>query len=193
MPTYKGKVFIILQADTKLGLELVRQLARKGARLVLQGDHRDRLEGAVSEAMRYGGEAILVPMDILTQEQYLCLRIQALAAYGRIDYLIMNTGCSTETSFLDWNGYQYIQQAFSRYLSLPVYAVQLCLPHLAHNNGSVLIFQRTREHIPRPCTKSLVAFITELSREFKANGDPVRILTLDIGEEDIGNRREMKE
>eukprot|EP00471_Norrisiella_sphaerica_P004675 CAMPEP_0184487562 /NCGR_PEP_ID=MMETSP0113_2-20130426/10194_1 /TAXON_ID=91329 /ORGANISM="Norrisiella sphaerica, Strain BC52" /LENGTH=102 /DNA_ID=CAMNT_0026869917 /DNA_START=218 /DNA_END=523 /DNA_ORIENTATION=+ len=102
MNLFKGKVFVILGADSALGIEVIRALAPAEARIVASGEHQLSLDACVSEAMRHGSEAISVPLDMCSREDYEALLIQAVHAYGRIDYLILNTGSTFAPAFSDW-------------------------------------------------------------------------------------------
>eukprot|EP00470_Lotharella_oceanica_P015475 CAMPEP_0170189032 /NCGR_PEP_ID=MMETSP0040_2-20121228/45842_1 /TAXON_ID=641309 /ORGANISM="Lotharella oceanica, Strain CCMP622" /LENGTH=225 /DNA_ID=CAMNT_0010436485 /DNA_START=94 /DNA_END=775 /DNA_ORIENTATION=- len=156
-----------------------------GARLVLGGEKRLRLDASVSEAMRLGGEAISAPMDMTKKEDYENLILQALAAYRNIDYLILNTDPSTSFCplFADWNGFTSIDRVLSRHLTLPVYAVQLCLPHLMKRSGCIMAFSHSSSNDPHPCTNALEGFLKGLQDEFQASkANNVHILSVSIGD-----------
>eukprot|EP00465_Bigelowiella_longifila_P015128 CAMPEP_0185269138 /NCGR_PEP_ID=MMETSP1359-20130426/38950_1 /TAXON_ID=552665 /ORGANISM="Bigelowiella longifila, Strain CCMP242" /LENGTH=200 /DNA_ID=CAMNT_0027860169 /DNA_START=213 /DNA_END=815 /DNA_ORIENTATION=+ len=134
--------------------------------------------------MRYGSEAISVPLDILKKKDYEAMLSQALQAYGRVDYLILNTGKDFSPPFMEWSGLSTAQRLFTRYLTMPVYAIQLCLPHLILSSGCIMNFSCSNGNESQPCSAALQAFLDKVEEEFRSSGSRVHVLNVPVGNYD---------
>jgi len=101
---------VVLGADSVLGMEVITSVAPWEARIVAVGEHKQSLDACVSEAMRYGSEAISVPLDMVKKKDYEAMLSQALQAYGRVDYLVLNTGKDFAPPFMEWSGLSTAQR-----------------------------------------------------------------------------------
>ncbi len=90
--TLTGKVAIVTGASSGIGAATARELARRGAWVVLAARRSDALEAQVHAITEAGGRAIAVPTDITDTEQVLRLVKCTREAFGRIDVLINNAG-----------------------------------------------------------------------------------------------------
>ncbi|WP_326524353.1 SDR family NAD(P)-dependent oxidoreductase [Sphingomonas sp.] len=89
-----GQVAIVTGGGTGIGAGVVQALARRGVRCVVNYAHsRDEAEAVAKEA---GG--IAAQADIADDDQCRALAQAAIAAFGRIDYLVNNAG---RTKFAD--------------------------------------------------------------------------------------------
>lgn len=87
-----GETAVVTGASRGLGLELARELGRRGARLVICA--RDAAElGRAADDLRAGGaEVTAVVCDITGEEAPQLLIDTATRAYGRVDILVNNAG-----------------------------------------------------------------------------------------------------
>mmetsp|Transcript_11387 Transcript_11387/g.28040 ORF Transcript_11387/g.28040 Transcript_11387/m.28040 type:complete len:296 (-) Transcript_11387:380-1267(-) len=179
---FKGKVCVLLGADNPIGLQLVEQFAKAGARLVLSGEHKLSLDSGVSEAMRYGGEAIAAPIDASLKSDYEGILVQTLHAFGRVDYLVLNTGLNNfAPPFMDWSNFSSSERLFNRHVLMPIYGMQLCIPHLTKTAGCIVNISLSNIPIdPQPVSAALEAFISRVGLEFKTSGVKIRCLTVDV-------------
>jgi len=175
---------VVLGADSVLGMEVITSVAPWEARIVAVGEHKQSLDACVSEAMRYGSEAISVPLDMVKKKDYEAMLSQALQAYGRVDYLVLNTGKDFAPPFMEWSGLSTAQRLFTRYLTMPVYAIQLCLPYLTRNSGCIMNFSCSNENEPQPCSATLEAFLDKIDEEFRSSGSRVHVLNVPVGKYD---------
>jgi NAD(P)-dependent dehydrogenase (short-subunit alcohol dehydrogenase family) len=99
-----GKVAIITGAGRGLGREEAMQLARQGARVVINDINRPEAEEAahatVEEIKEFGGEAIAVFGDCADSNDAQNLMKSALDAFGDINIMVNNAGfCRDKTIF----------------------------------------------------------------------------------------------
>lgn len=108
MSDIQGKVVIITGASSGIGEATAKELASKGAKLVLAARREDRLKKLQEEIQKNGGQAIYKVTDVTSYEQMEELAGYALKEFGKIDVLINNAGVMPH-SFLykkkidDWN------------------------------------------------------------------------------------------
>lgn len=108
MSNIKDKVVIISGASSGIGEATAKELASKGAKLVLAARREDRLQQLQKEIGENGGKAIYKVTDVTSHEQMEELAEYALQEFGKIDVLVNNAGVMPH-SFLykkrieDWN------------------------------------------------------------------------------------------
>ncbi|MDF2052901.1 SDR family oxidoreductase [Priestia megaterium] len=104
----KDKVVIITGASSGIGEATAKELASKGAKVVLAARREDRLQQLQKEIEKNGGKAIYKVIDVTSHEQMEELADYTLQEFGKIDVLVNNAGVMPH-SFLykkrieDWN------------------------------------------------------------------------------------------
>lgn len=92
MPSLSGKVVAITGASSGIGLACARELARRGAAVVLGARRLDRLEEAVEEIVRSGGRAHAIAVDVTREADIEALVAAARTQFDRLDVMICNAG-----------------------------------------------------------------------------------------------------
>lgn len=92
--TLAGQVAIVTGASSGIGAATARELARRGAKVVLAARREGELEAVASEIVGAGGQAIAVPTDIADPEQVSRLVACADEVFGRVDVLVNNAGAN---------------------------------------------------------------------------------------------------
>ena len=90
MSNIQDKVVMITGASSGIGEAVAKELATKGAKLVLAARREERLMKLQNEINRNRGQAIYQVTDVTSPVQKLAEA--ALKEYGRIDVLINNAG-----------------------------------------------------------------------------------------------------
>src|SRR5436305_2923621 len=96
-----GGVAVITGASSGIGEATARELARRGAAVVLAARRAERIQGLAEEIVRQGGRALAVPTDMTERAEIDRLVQQTIAAYGRIDVLVNNAGVGGGNSIDD--------------------------------------------------------------------------------------------
>jgi NAD(P)-dependent dehydrogenase (short-subunit alcohol dehydrogenase family) len=99
----QGKVAIVTGAGGGLGRAHALELARHGARVLVNDLHGDR-EGSsaarvVEEIRRLGGEALVDGGDVTDYAQMEAMVAKAADTWGRVDILVNNAGILRDRSF----------------------------------------------------------------------------------------------
>jgi NADP-dependent 3-hydroxy acid dehydrogenase YdfG len=108
MSNIQDKVVIITGASSGIGESTAKELASKGAKVVLAARREDRLKKLQEEIQNGCGKAIYKVIDVTSYEQMEELAELALKEFGKIDVLVNNAGVMPH-SFLykrkvdDWN------------------------------------------------------------------------------------------
>ena len=88
-----GRVAIVTGGGTGIGLATARQLAEKGADVVIASRTVDELEtSAAAIRDETGGRCIAVPTDVTVEEQCTRLVQRTIEEFARIDILVNNAG-----------------------------------------------------------------------------------------------------
>lgn len=88
----KDKVVIITGASSGIGEATARQLASKGAKLVLGARREEHLRKLVDEIVQAGGEAVYRVTDVTKIEDNNKLVELAKEKFGRVDVIFLNAG-----------------------------------------------------------------------------------------------------
>lgn len=101
MTAVKDKVVVVTGASKGIGAELARQLAAKGAKLVLAARDLARLEEVAEQCRAAGGQAIVARTDVTVEHDCHALIAGAALAYGGVDVLVNNAGATMWARFED--------------------------------------------------------------------------------------------
>ena len=90
---FEGRVAIVTGGATGIGFATARQLAEKGADVVIASRTVDELEASAATIREAtGARCIAVPTDVTDEEQCIRLVQRTVEAFGRVDVLINNAG-----------------------------------------------------------------------------------------------------
>lgn len=92
MPETEGKVVAITGAGSGIGAATALLLAGRGAKVVLGGRRRERLEALAARIEEAGGEAAWIRTDVTRRADLAGLVGLARDRYGRLDVLVANAG-----------------------------------------------------------------------------------------------------
>jgi short-subunit dehydrogenase len=91
-PTMLDDVAIVTGASSGIGAATARELARRGATVVLAARRVHELEAQAHAIREAGGEAMAVPTDVADANQVALLAERTMSTFGRIDVLVNNAG-----------------------------------------------------------------------------------------------------
>lgn len=93
----ENKIAIITGGGTGIGLSCTRLFCREGAKVVIFGRRKDRLDNAVREIGKneIGGDVLAVSGDVTRHEDIKRLVESTINAYGRVDILVNCAGIFT--------------------------------------------------------------------------------------------------
>lgn len=135
---FEDKVVWITGASSGIGQELTKQLAERGARIVLSSRRADVLEKIRVELPGGKDRHWITPLDLADADALLAKAQSLLAEFGRIDILINNGGISQRSMFLETDFSVYRRLMEVNYLGM-VALTKVVLPGMVQRkSGSVV-------------------------------------------------------
>jgi len=135
----KGKVALVTGSSMGLGKAFALDLARAGAKVVVNNRTGGELaETVVKEIEKVGVEAALVPCDIGDPESVAKMADTIVSRFGRIDILVNNAGIS-----IDGTTVKYDPKAWDRIFKTNIYGAfhcsKYCLPSMIEHGWGRII------------------------------------------------------
>jgi short-subunit dehydrogenase len=179
MAAFTGKTALITGASSGIGADLARELARRGANVVLVARRADRLEALAAELTALGVSTTAAPCDIADP----AARVGLAAAHANADILVNNAGLGVFGMFADadWDKTANMLEVNVTALT---HLTQLFARNMAaRGHGRVLMVASTAAFQPVPlyavyaATKAYVLSLSEaLNVEYAKQG--VKFTTL---------------
>lgn len=182
MMELKDKFALITGASGAIGGAISEALADRGARLVLAGRDRERLD-ALAERLRGRAPEIDVQATDLGDEAKLRrLAARVLSSFGGVDLLIHSAGVWTAGT-VEAGGVEDLDRQLRLNLRVPYLLTQLLLPSLKARHGQIAFINSSAAKSPRgpiaayaTSKAALKAFADCLRAEVGAAG--VRVLSV---------------
>jgi short-subunit dehydrogenase len=131
----KDKVVVITGASKGIGAELARQLAARGAKLVLAARNVGELEAVAQECRKLGAAVITVKADVAQERECAAIMSGAALAFGGIDVLVNNAGASMWARFEDIEDLSVLERIMQVNYMGAVYCTRHALPYLRQSGG----------------------------------------------------------
>lgn len=134
MQRFEDKVVIVTGAGSGIGAATARRFASEGAKVVLVGRRREKLEEV---AATLAGESFVRPADVSVLEQVEAMVQDVIERYGRLDVLVNNAGVAKsgkvhEASLDDW------RQVMAVDVDGVFYGCRVAMPWLIKSHGSIV-------------------------------------------------------
>jgi short-subunit dehydrogenase len=179
MAEFTGKTALVTGASSGIGADLARELARRGANVILVARRAERLEALAKELAALGVTALAAPCDIADP----AARVALAAAHSQVDILVNNAGLGVFGIFVDaaWDKLDNMLEV--NVVALTHLTHLFAGPMAARGYGRVLMVASTAAFQPVPlyaayaATKAYVLSLSEaLNVEFGKRG--VKFTTL---------------
>ena len=134
----KDNVVAITGASKGIGAELARQLAAKGAKLVLAARNEKELEAVAAGCRKAGASVVTVKADVAVERDCQAIVAGAVLAFGRLDTLVNNAGVSMWARFEDIDDVSILERIMQVNYMGAVYCTRHALPHLRAVRGRIV-------------------------------------------------------
>ncbi|AHM62273.1 short-chain dehydrogenase [Flammeovirgaceae bacterium 311] len=152
----QGKVVLITGGTSGIGLALARVFGRKGAKVVITGRNKGKLEEARQQLEEQGYLVLAVQADAALEADNQRMVEEAIAQFGRLDVLICNAGISMRALFEDLK-LEVFRQVMDINFYGTVYAVKYALPHILASKGAVIGISSINGHRGTPARTAYTA------------------------------------
>lgn len=147
---FKGKTALITGAGRGIGLGCALELARDGAKVVIN-DRPDSpdLQSAVRDIEAVGGEAIPIEADVFSREGCEKLMRETLAVVDSVDILVSNPALSSRHAFLEFEP-ELFERIIQATLIGGFHMSQLIARHMVERGGGGKIIFISSVHSQLP-------------------------------------------
>ncbi|MBH1959895.1 MAG: SDR family NAD(P)-dependent oxidoreductase [Flavobacteriia bacterium] len=149
MKNSKENVVWITGASSGIGKALAREWAGLGYKVVLSARRRDLLEELAAEIAASGGEALVIPCDILDESGIEMAVEQLILAWGRMDVVMANAGFGVFGSIENLTAKDWSRQLQGNVTGLAL-TVKYALPHLKKTGGRIGLVGSVGAFLPNP-------------------------------------------
>jgi short-subunit dehydrogenase len=177
-----GEIAIVTGASSGIGAATARELARRGARVVLAARRVDKLEAQARAIKDAGGEAVIIPTDVADEAQLTRLIEQTIERFGHVDILVNNAGIGSLDSLAETTP-EAIAHMVRVNLLAGMLLTRAVLPGmLERRHGAIISVASVAGHIAiAPLYSStkygLRGFMLSLQREVRGSGVSVSVVS----------------
>jgi NAD(P)-dependent dehydrogenase (short-subunit alcohol dehydrogenase family) len=135
---FKNKVVIITGSNQGIGKEMAFQLGDAGAKVVINGRNKEKVEKVFEEFKILGIDALPINGDI--SDVAFCKKLisKTVDHYGKLDVLINNAGMSAKGS-VEEGDLDIFRKIVEINLLGSTYTTKFALPHLRKTKGSMML------------------------------------------------------
>ncbi len=181
LQSLENQVVLITGASSGIGMATAKAFAEEGARLILNGRGKTRLDAIVQEIG--SSQAIGVEGDCSDPSVTKKMATVAIEKWGRIDVLVANAGSGFFGSVLSGSDEQIVQTVHTNFIGT-VHLVRAGLPHLiAQKAGDIVIVSSAagyrgyaNEAVYAGTKHAQVGFAGSLDREVRESGVRVSLI-----------------
>jgi short-subunit dehydrogenase len=134
----KDNVVVITGASKGIGAELARQLAARGAKLVLAARNLPELEAVAAQCRASGATVVTVKADVAVERDCQAVIAGAVLAFGRVDALVNNAGMSMWARFEEIRDLAVLERIMQVNYMGAVYCTHHALPYLREARGRLV-------------------------------------------------------
>jgi short-subunit dehydrogenase len=127
--TLKGKVAVVTGASSGIGEAASRELASRGAAVVLAARSAERLESLEAEISASGGRALVAQIDVSDRESVEAMVRTTVDAFGTLDILVNNAGLGLSGRVAELRR-EDLRDVFEVNTIGPLTCIQASLPHM---------------------------------------------------------------
>ncbi len=141
-----GKVAIVTGGNSGIGMAIVLELARQGAKIVIDYVvHPEATDALVKQIAALNDQAVGVEANVSKVADLQKLVDTAVSTFGRVDIMVNNAGVETRTSILDTTEAQY-EKVLEINLKSAFFGTQIAARQMIKQGGGGRIINITSVH-----------------------------------------------
>ncbi len=149
MTNTKENVVWITGASSGIGKAMAFEWARLGYKVVLSARRKELLEEIAIEIKNSGGEALVVPVDIMEEKSIENAVQSIITTWGRLDVAVANAGFGVFGSIDKLTAKDWERQLQGNVTGLAL-TVKYALPYLKQNQGRIGLVGSVGAYLPNP-------------------------------------------
>jgi len=149
MTKTKENVVWITGASSGIGKAMAFEWARLGYKVVISARRAGLLEEIALEIRNSGGEALVVPVDIMEEESISNAVQKIITTWGRLDVAVANAGFGVFGSIDTLTAKEWNRQLQGNVTGLAL-TVKYTLPHLKKSKGRIGLVGSVGAYLPNP-------------------------------------------
>lgn len=122
MPLH-DRIALVTGASRGIGAATARVFGQRGARVAVSARTVSDLQGVAASIRRQGGDALVVPCDVLDPDQATSMIETVVAKWGRLDILVNNAGLGTPPKTIE----EVLPEEWDESIHLNLKSVFLCI------------------------------------------------------------------
>lgn len=149
MANTKENVVWITGASSGIGKEMAFLWAGLGYKVALSARRKELLEEIANKIINSGGDALVVPVDILEEKSIEAAVQQIISTWGRIDIAVANAGYGVFGKIETLTSKDWSRQLLGNVTGLAL-TVKYALPYLKQNQGRIGLVGSVGAFLPNP-------------------------------------------
>jgi NAD(P)-dependent dehydrogenase (short-subunit alcohol dehydrogenase family) len=146
---FNNKIIWITGASSGLGKYMAYEFAKQGAKLALSARRKDQLNEVLQVVESFGAEGLVVPCDVLNEEEIEEAVQAILAHFGRLDIAIANAGFGVVGKIKNLSKEEWRRQLDVNVIGLAL-TVKHAFPLLKESRGSIVLIGSVATYLPNP-------------------------------------------
>ena len=146
---FKDKVIWITGASSGLGKYLAYEFAKHGAKLALSARRKDQLNEVLTNVESVGAEGLVVPCDVLIEEEIEGAIQTILTHFGSLDIAIATAGFGVVGKIKNLSKEEWRRQLDVNVIGLAL-TVKHAFPLLKESGGSIVLIGSVANYLPNP-------------------------------------------
>ncbi|WP_245176609.1 SDR family NAD(P)-dependent oxidoreductase [Flavobacterium denitrificans] len=149
MTNVKEGIIWITGASSGIGKSMALEWARLGHKVVLSSRRKELLDKVADEIKHSGGEALVIPCDIMDEASIENAVQQIIQNWGGLDVVVANAGFGVFGSIEKLTAKDWDRQLQGNVTGLAL-TVKYALPHLKKNKGRIGLVGSVGAYLPNP-------------------------------------------
>ncbi|WPO76848.1 SDR family NAD(P)-dependent oxidoreductase [Flavobacterium sp. KACC 22761] len=149
MANVKEGIVWLTGASSGIGKSMALEWARLGYKVVLSSRRKELLDKVADQIRHSGGEALVIPCDIMEEASIENAVQQIIKVWGRLDVVVANAGFGVFGSIEKLTAKDWNRQLQGNVTGLAL-TVKYALPHLKKNKGRIGLVGSVAAYLPNP-------------------------------------------